>query len=149
MGLIVVEHSNYNKEGVLANLESLEKELLEQLQSRERLLTQLKSLDTKIERSKGLIIHRLRGNGLTKGNIFDIKVVNLGRNVKISELESVLPRESIFIPYLVVKVAYEETERVLRNELRTSKFVVDKVIERIKTLQSDYFDELVLRGEIK
>lgn len=145
----MVEHSSYNKESVLANLESLEKELLEQLQSRERLLEQLKSLDTKIERSKGLIIHRLRSNELTKGNIFDIKVVNLGRNVKISELESVLPRESIFIPYLVVKVAYEETERVLRNELRTSKFVVDKVIERIKTLQSDYFDELVLRGEIK
>jgi uncharacterized protein (DUF302 family) len=47
---------------------------------------------------------------------------------------------------MMIKVDLDETRGVLENELRLSGTVVDKVIENIKALQEEDYDELVLLG---
>lgn len=131
---------------ILKNIEENERKLFEMLGSRERLVKQLTALDKKISYEKGLILHILQANNMKKGNIFNRVSVKVAKNTKISEIESVLPMGANFVSQMMIKVDLDETRGVLENELRLSGTVVDKVIENIKALQEENYDELVLLG---
>ena len=131
---------------ILKNIETNEKKLFEMLGSRERLVKQLIELDKKISYEKGLILHILQANNMKKGNIFNRVSVKVAKNTKISEIESVLPMGANFVSHLMIKVDLDKTRGVLENELRLSGTVVDKVIENIKAIQEENYDELVLLG---
>lgn len=131
---------------ILKNIEENERKLFEMLGSRERLVKQLTALDKKISYEKGLILHILQANNMKKGNIFNRVSVKVAKNTKISEIESVLPIGANFVSQMMIKVDLDETRGVLENELRLSGTVVDKVIENIKALQEENYDELVLLG---
>ena len=83
---------------------------------------------------------------MKKGNIFNRVSVKVAKNTKISEIERVLPTGANFVSQMMIKVDLDETRGVLENELRLSRTVVDKVIENIKALQEEDYDELVLLG---
>lgn len=131
---------------ILKNIEENERKLFEMLGSRERLVKQLTALDKKIAYEKGLILHILQANNMKKGNIFNRVSVKVAKNTKISEIEEVLPTGANFVSQMMIKVDLDETRGVLENELRLSRTVVDKVIENIKALQEEDYDELVLLG---
>lgn len=131
---------------ILKNIEGNERKLFEMLGSRERLVKQLTALDKKISYEKGLILHILQANNMKKGNIFNRVSVKVAKNTKISEIERVLPTGVNFVSQMMIKVDLDETRGVLENELRLSRTVVDKVIENIKALQEEDYDELVLLG---
>lgn len=131
---------------ILKNIEENERKLFEMLGSRERLVKQLTALDKKISYEKGLILHILQANNMKKGNIFNRVSIKVAKNTKISEIESVLPIGANFVSQMMIKVDLDETRGVLENELRLSGTVVDKVIENIKALQEENYDELVLLG---
>lgn len=131
---------------ILKNIEENERKLFEMLGSRERLVKQLTALDKKISYEKGLILHILQANNMKKGNIFNRVSVKVAKNTKISEIEEVLPTGVNFVSQMMIKVDLDETRGVLENELRLSGTVVDKVIENIKALQEENYDELVLLG---
>jgi hypothetical protein len=131
---------------ILKNIEENERKLFEMLGSRERLVKQLTALDKKISYEKGLILHILQANNMKKGNIFNRVSVKVAKNTKISEIERVLPAGVNFVSQMMIKVDLDETRGVLENELRLSGTVVDKVIENIKALQEEDYDELVLLG---
>lgn len=131
---------------ILKNIEENERKLFEMLGSRERLVKQLTALDKKISYEKGLILHILQANNMKKGNIFNRVSVKVAKNTKISEIEGVLPTGANFVSQMMIKVDLDETRGVLENELRLSGTVVDKVIENIKALQEENYDELVLLG---
>lgn len=131
---------------ILKNIEENERKLFEMLGSRERLVKQLTTLDKKISYEKGLILHILQANNMKKGNIFNRVSIKVAKNTKISEIESVLPMGANFVSQMMIKVDLDETRGVLENELRLSGTVVDKVIENIKALQEENYDELVLLG---
>ena len=131
---------------ILKNIEENERKLFEMLGSRERLVKQLTALDKKISYEKGLILHILQANNMKKGNIFNRVSVKVAKNTKISEIKEVLPMGANFVSQMMIKVDLDETRGVLENELRLSRTVVDKVIENIKALQEENYDELVLLG---
>ena len=131
---------------ILKNIEENERKLFEMLGSRERLVKQLTALDKKISYEKGLILHILQANNMKKGNIFNRVSVKVAKNTKISEIKEVLPMGANFVSQMMIKVDLDETRGVLENELRLSGTVVDKVIENIKALQEENYDELVLLG---
>ncbi len=131
---------------ILKNIEENERKLFEMLGSRERLVKQLTALDKKISYEKGLILHILQANNMKKGNIFNRVSVKVAKNTKISEIKEVLPMGANFVSQMMIKVDLDETRGVLENELRLSRTVVDKVIENIKALQEEEYDELVLLG---
>lgn len=131
---------------ILKNIEENERKLFEMLGSRERLVKQLTALDKKISYEKGLILHILQANNMKRGNIFNRVSVKVAKNTKISEIEEVLPMGANFVSQMMIKVDLDETRGVLENELRLSGTVVDKVIENIKALQEENYDELVLLG---
>lgn len=131
---------------ILKNIEENERKLFEMLGSRERLVKQLTALDKKIAYEKGLILHILQANNMKRGNIFNRVSVKVAKNTKISEIERVLPAGVNFVSQMMIKVDLDETRGVLENELRLSRTVVDKVIENIKALQEEDYDELVLLG---
>lgn len=131
---------------ILKNIEANERKLFEMLGSRERLVKQLIELDKKISYEKGLILHILQANNMKRGNIFNRVSVKVAKNTKISEIKGVLPKGANFVSHLMIKVDLDETRAILENELRLSGTVVDKVIENIKAIQEENYDELVLLG---
>ena len=122
----------------------LEQELFALMESRERLIKELEKLDKKIEIQKGLIIHRFTSNNIIVGNLFKLVNVNLESPILLKDLKNILPNTNILFNGVVAKIDYGKTLKML-GSMGLSGLQGQRVVEEIKTLQSDYYKELVLK----
>lgn len=128
------------------NLLEQEQELYSMLESRNRLVAELLKLDKTIELSKGLLLHRFEINDIKIGNIFKVVKVNLEKPIPLKEIKSVITDENIIFECVVAKIDYPKTLKSLENK----GFVGlqgESIINALKSLQSDYFNELELKGK--
>ena len=128
------------------NLKELEQELFTRLESRERLIKELKKGDKEIERLKGLIIHRMVANKVAKTRLFELISVNLEKPILLNDIRNVLPNERLVWEGIVVKVDYQNTLTML-NSIGIKGLQAQNTIKQIKSLQSDYYKDLILRGK--
>ena len=111
-----------------------------------RLVAELLKLDKTIELSKGLLLHRFERNDIKIGNIFKVVKVNLEKPIPLKEIKSVITDENIIFECVVAKIDYPKTLKSLENK----GFVGlqgESIINALKSLQSDYFNELELKGK--
>lgn len=130
----------------LTNLLEIEQELFRLLESRERLVVELKKLDKDIDKLKGLILHRMEANNLIVGNLFEMINLNLEKPILLKDIKDVLPNERLLLNGIVAKVDYKHTTLMLNN-LGIKGLQAQSVIKQIKSLQSDYYKELKIKGK--
>lgn len=132
----------FNKENML----ELEQDLYRLLESRKRLVNELTKLDNKIAKLKGLLIHRFTASDIKVGNLYKLIDVNLEKPIHLEELKSVLPNNELILEGVVAKIDYEKTLKML--EIKGFKGIqAQSIVDAIKTLQSDYYKELELKGK--
>ena len=132
--------------GNLNNLLDLENEIYSLLESRDRILIELKKIDNIIEYKKGLLIHRMSANEISKANLFEMVSVNLEKPILLKEIRNVLPNEKLVWNGIVAKIDYNQTLTMLNN-MGIKGLQAQSVIKQIKSLQSDYYKELKLKEE--
>lgn len=132
--------------GNLNNLLDLENEIYSLLESRDRILIELKKIDNTIEYKKGLLIHRMSANEISKANLFEMVSVNLEKPILLKEIRNVLPNEKLVWNGIVAKIDYNQTLTMLNN-MGIKGLQAQSVIKQIKSLQSDYYKELKLKEE--
>lgn len=132
--------------GNLNNLLDLENEIYSLLESRDRILIELKKIDNIIEYKKGLLIHRMSANEISKANLFEMVSINLEKPILLKEIRSVLPNEKLVWNGIVAKIDYAKTQTMLNN-MGIKGLQAKKVLKQIKSLQSDYYKELKLKEE--
>lgn len=132
--------------GNLNNLLDLENEIYSLLESRDRILIELKKIDNIIEYKKGLLIHRMSANEISKANLFEMVSVNLEKPILLKEIRNVLPNEKLVWNGIVAKIDYNQTLTMLNN-MGIKGLQAKKVLKQIKSLQSDYYKELKLKEE--
>lgn len=132
--------------GNLNNLLDLENEIYSLLESRDRILVELKKIDNIIEYKKGLLIHRMSANEISKANLFEMVSINLEKPILLKEIRSVLPNEKLVWNGIVAKIDYAKTQTMLNN-MGIKGLQAKKVLKQIKSLQSDYYKELKLKEE--
>lgn len=126
------------------NLKELEQELFTRLESRARLIQELKKGDKEIERLKGLLIHRMDANKVAKTRLFELVSVNLEKPILLNDIRNVLPNERLVWKGIVVKVDYQNTLTML-NSIGIKGLQAQNTIKQIKSLQNDYYKDLILR----